>query len=83
MSKVVGCPHFLSYKATKDGKHGDTSVCHLGFAITLEGDYVGLFGESEGVEESHGGECTWHGVDGEGVERCGGAAGGGGGEGGG
>ena len=55
----------------------------LGLPVTLEGVLVGLLGEVERVEESHGGEGTGHVVDGERVDARGDASGLGRGEGGG
>merc|ERR1719390_124664 len=48
---------------TDGGEHGNTSVGEFGLTVSLEGVFIGLFSESERIEESDGFEGTDHGVD--------------------
>jgi hypothetical protein len=70
--------NLLADKEADNGKHGNTSVGKFSFTIALEGGLIGLLGESEGVEKSHGGKGTRDGVNGESQGRrlLGGSAGG-------
>ena len=43
----------------------------FGFTVTLEGWFIGLGGESQGIEKTNWGKGTWDGVDGEGGGRSG------------
>jgi hypothetical protein len=70
--------NLLTDEETDSGKHGNTPVGKFSLTVTLEGGLIGLLGESEGVEKSHGLKGTGNGVDGESQGRrlLGGSAGG-------
>merc|ERR1712125_205282 len=51
-----GSLNLLSNEETDDGEHGNTSVGHLSLAVTKGGGIIGLLEESEGIEETGGGD---------------------------
>ena len=58
----------LTDKEANHGEHRNTSVSEFGFAVTLQGGLIGLFGKAKGVEKTDWGEGTGDGIDGEGRE---------------
>jgi hypothetical protein len=61
----------LTNKESDDGKHGNASVGQLGLAVSLHGGFIGLLGESEGIEETDGGKGAGKLLGNEGIERSG------------
>ena len=54
---------------TDGGKHGNTSMGQFSLTVSLEGSFIGLGSEAEGIEETNGGKSTGDGVDGEGLPK--------------